>query len=185
MIFKHDIDEEVSLVLRDDSFIEPYVQIVQTNVEHLKPFSGWIPKNPEDFDEAKAGDYLKKYREAFANGNAFYLGILYKGQLVGEIGYNWINTEHKTCTVGYWLAKSATGKGLVHRALKELLYDAFVTRGLNRVVLEIASDNIPSQNVASRLGFTIEGTQREAEWLHDHFADMTTWSILKREYKPR
>lgn len=181
MIFTYKIDEEIELVLRDDSHAKRYVELVQNNLEHLSPYFSWATK---DFNEEAALDYIYSYKMNFANNKEFYLGILYKGQLCGEIGYNFINRIHKTCTIGYWVGKAFVRNGIISRVMKALLYDAFVTRGLNRVALEIAVENKPSQKVAESLGFTFEGINRQGEWLHDHFADMKIYSMIKQDYKP-
>jgi ribosomal-protein-serine acetyltransferase len=181
MIFSYKVDEEVELVLRDDSWAEVYSLLIENNLEHLRPFSAWIS---EGVNEEKAKEYLRNYRDAFASGDGvFYLGIVYKGQLAGEIGYNYITKDDKLCTIGYWLGKVFTGKGLVHRSLISLLKDAFDTRRLNKVILEIATDNLESQKVARSLGFINEGTLRQQAWLHDHFTDTRVFGMLKQEYE--
>jgi ribosomal-protein-serine acetyltransferase len=179
MQFSHRIDDKTELVLREQHHAEDYFKLIDNNREHLRYFSGWL--NAE-LDGSDAEAYLKDYRENFAAGKApFYFGIFYDGQPAGEIGYNTLS-EHKSTNIGYWLGKQYTGKGLVTKALKAMIADAFMIRGMNRVELGIAVENLPSQRVAEKLGFVREGIARQSEFLHDRFFDMVMYSKLKSEW---
>jgi RimJ/RimL family protein N-acetyltransferase len=62
--------------------------------------------------------------------------------------------------VGYWLAAGARGRGLTSAALQALSRWAFEELGLGRVELVTDPDNIASQRVAEKAGFTREGVLR-------------------------
>jgi ribosomal-protein-serine acetyltransferase len=179
VIFSHRIDETTELVLREQHHAWDYFKLINNNREHLRYFSGWL--HPE-IDGADAEKFLREYRENFAAGNHFYLGIFHNGQQAGEIGYNEFDFVHKRTNIGYWLGKQFTGKGLVIKALRAMLVDAFTVRGMNRVELTIAEENKSSHMVATKMGFVREGTLRQAEYLHDRFFDMVMYSKLKSEW---
>lgn len=179
MIFTHKVDDEVELVLRDDTFAEAYVNLLNSNYDHLKYF---YPAIEKDMSEEVAKERLKECRDKFANELGTHYGILYKGQLAGEVGYNFISDIHHYCTMGYWLGKSFTGKGIAIRAMRAMLKDAFLEKNLNRVMLEIAEGNMPSRNIAVKLGFTHEGTQRNSDWVGDRYESSMTFGLLKSEY---
>jgi RimJ/RimL family protein N-acetyltransferase len=62
------------------------------------------------------------------------------------------------------------------------LSDPFDTE-LNRIQARVATDNFQSQAVCDRAGFRKEGVLRQAEWLHNHYVDLTMNSLLKPEWK--
>jgi RimJ/RimL family protein N-acetyltransferase len=62
--------------------------------------------------------------------------------------------------VGYWLAPEARGRGLTTAALAALSRWGFDELGLGRVELVTDPDNIASQRVAEKAGFTREGVLR-------------------------
>ena len=63
-------------------------------------------------------------------------------------------------TLGYWLAAHGRGRGAATHAVRLLTGWALVTLGLQRIQLTCAPDNVASQAVAERCGFTREGVLR-------------------------
>ncbi|MGD9696409.1 MAG: GNAT family N-acetyltransferase [Thermoleophilia bacterium] len=58
--------------------------------------------------------------------------------------------------VGYWLAPGARGRGVATRAVRLIAGWAFDGLGLARLELTCVTDNLASQRVAERCGFTRE-----------------------------
>ena len=56
---------------------------------------------------------------------------------------------------------------------------------LHRVIVYAATENRRSRGVAERVGFTLEGIAREAEWLGDRFVDLALYSMLEQEWRQR
>ena len=50
---------------------------------------------------------------------------------------------------------------------------------LNRIELKCGTHNIKSKRVAEKLGFTLEGVLRQAEFLNGSFIDLNIYSLLK------
>jgi ribosomal-protein-serine acetyltransferase len=61
--------------------------------------------------------------------------------------------------------------------------DAIRDQDMNRVYIRCAEKNIPSKRIPEALGFKLEGVQREAEWLHDHFVNLEVYSLLAAEWR--
>ena len=87
--------------------------------------------------------------------------------------------------MGYWLAKSQTGRGLMTTAAKKLIREGFRQLDLNRIQARVATENYPSQAVCDRLGLKREGILRQAEWVNDHFVDLMMNSVLSGEWMAR
>ena len=72
---------------------------------------------------------------------------------------------------------------MTYDILMALIAFAFTRLGLNRVNLSTATGNTSSCAVAERLGFVLEGTSRQAEWLYDHFVDLQRYALLVEEWQ--
>jgi ribosomal-protein-serine acetyltransferase len=70
----------------------------------------------------------------------------------------------------------------VTKACRVLLDYAFNDLKLNRVDIYCAAENAKSRAVAERLGFTHEGTLREAQWVRERFVDLAVYGILASEW---
>ena len=64
-------------------------------------------------------------------------------------------------------------------AVKALIDEGFQHLELNRIQARVAT----SQAVCDRLGLKKEGVLRQAEWLYDHYVDLTMNSVLRTEWK--
>jgi len=69
------------------------------------------------------------------------------------------------------------------KACIAMIHHIFNDLHLNRVEIRCAVLNSKSRAIPERLGFSQEGTIREAEWLYDHFVDHIVYSLLAREWK--
>jgi ribosomal-protein-serine acetyltransferase len=101
------------------------------------------------------------------------------------VSFNSVEKLNRCATMGYWLAKLQTGRGLMTVAVKALISQGFQQLELNRVQARVATGNYPSQAVCDRSGLKKEGVLRQAEWLFDHYVDMTVNSILRSEWKEK
>ena len=107
------------------------------------------------------------------------------GRLVGTCGlFKW-NRGWKSCIVGYELARSAWGAGLMTEALSVVLAWGFEHMELNRVEAQVHPENAASTKLLATLGFVREGHLREAGfWLGQHH-DLLHFALLRREYLAR
>ncbi len=127
--------------------------------------------------------FIKHSLEKFAANNGLAAGIWFRGKLAGVIGLHWIDWANRSTYIGYWLAASQQGRGLVTRAGRALVDYAFVELGLNRVEIRCAVKNKKSRAIPERLGFEAEGINRQAEWLYDHYVDLVVYGLLISEYR--
>ena len=69
------------------------------------------------------------------------------------------------------------------RACRALVEVGFTRLDLNRIVIRAACGNDKSAAVPLRLGFTLEGTSRQAERLYDRYVDLRVYALLKEEWR--
>ncbi|MGY1826269.1 MULTISPECIES: GNAT family N-acetyltransferase [unclassified Blastococcus] len=80
------------------------------------------------------------------------------GAVVGRVTLNnVVRGAFQSCSLGYWVASAANGRGLATRAVGEMLRRAFGDLGLHRVEAGTLLHNAASQKVLERNGFTRYG----------------------------
>lgn len=103
-----------------------------------------------------------------------------------EVPAGWItlvisNWEHGLAEVGYALATSHQGRGLMERALRLLLDDLFGHTALERIEARCATDNRASQRVLEKAGFRREGLLRSYFRLHGRRVDNYLFAVLRED----
>ncbi|MCJ8297521.1 MAG: GNAT family N-acetyltransferase [Pseudomonadales bacterium] len=87
-----------------------------------------------------------------------------------EVGYHIFEGEHR-------------GKGYATQALGLFCDYIFQSTQVNRLELRIATENSPSEKIAIRQGFKLEGTHREAAYSKGKLHDMHTYALLRRQWQ--
>jgi RimJ/RimL family protein N-acetyltransferase len=102
------------------------------------------------------------------------------GELLGSVALVRVNFRHRRSEVGYWLARAARGHGHATRAVQLICAWGFRTLGLERVGLVAATENLASQRVAERAGFTREALLRSYMRGKLGREDMAAFVLLSR-----
>ncbi|MBZ4319272.1 GNAT family N-acetyltransferase [Streptomyces huiliensis] len=140
-----------------------------------------LPGKITDLESARA--YLRSYMDKTATDTGRLYGIRVHGKLVGSVMIRLMDVEQGTAEIGCWLEPTATGRGLVTRAVRHVIDWAVEERGLHRVEWRASTANEPSIAVARRLGMTKEGVLREL-FLHEgERHDIEVWSVLAPEWR--
>ena len=84
------------------------------------------------------------------------------GQLVIWCGFHSIDWKTRQCEIGFWVRKSAQGRGIATESTNALLRYAFGALGMRRVGITHSGGNEASRRVVEKLGFAAEGVQRLA-----------------------
>jgi ribosomal-protein-serine acetyltransferase len=115
-------------------------------------------------------------------GEGIHTGIWCEGALVGVIDLFKVDRANGSGEVGYWLAPSHRGRGVMTRCCAGLTDHALRVAGLNRVEIRTVVGNDDSEAIPRRLGFTLEGLLREAYWLYDGYKDVRVYGMLATEW---
>jgi ribosomal-protein-serine acetyltransferase len=106
------------------------------------------------------------------------MAIVEDGAIVGTIGFHRIDWENRATSIGYWIARSAQGRGTVTLAVRALVDHAFTSWGLHRIEIRAATANRRSRAIPERLGFCQEGTLREAGRVGERYHDLVVYAML-------
>ncbi|GAA2061985.1 GNAT family protein [Streptomyces albiaxialis] len=148
--------------------------------EHVGRFIG-LADAATDLDSARA--WLQSYTDKAAADTARLHGIWLEGKLVGGVLFRVFDAEQGMCEAGCWLEPSATGRGLVTRAVRILVDWAVYERGMHRVEWRVASGNAASIAVARRLGMRRDAVLRAHYLHHGVRQDIEVWSVLAPEWR--
>jgi diamine N-acetyltransferase len=101
---------------------------------------------------------------------------------IGVAGLTSIDLQNRSAEFSLYIGPEHQKKGYGAKALELLLYHGFEDMGLNRIWGEVFMGN-PAMRMFQKLGFKVEGVQRETYWKHGEFIDSHMISMLAREFK--
>jgi ribosomal-protein-serine acetyltransferase len=140
----------------------------------------WLPWVQFHTDPAASTRFAEACAADWDQGRALRFVIRERAHrtLAGLVGLESCVHLHRSCELGYWLRKDATGRGLMTEASRGALDFAFHHMCAHRVRVAAATDNHPSLAVISRLGFRFEGIARQAEWCDGRWLDHSVFALL-------
>ena len=177
-MFSSKIDNEIKLALVQESFAPMYVELVKENFTYLKQWLTWPPhcQNEQDF-----ASFIRKSLHDYADGKSMVCGIFFNEKLVGNVSFNTINHRLKKVEIGYWLAESVQGNGIMTRVCKKLIEIAFNELEMHKVEISAATENVASRAVCERLGMKLEGIISNSENLNGRIVDHAIYELHHTE----
>lgn len=144
----------------------------------------WSSAPWTSMDQAEA--MIVSDQRQLAEGQHLRLGLLRRdsGELVGTCSLFNLSAQCRRAEVGYGLARSAWGQGLVQEAVSALIDWAFgPALNLNRLEADIDPRNTASARSLERLGFQREGFLRERWIVGEEVSDTALYGLLQREWR--
>ncbi|MDX6543937.1 MAG: [ribosomal protein S5]-alanine N-acetyltransferase [Gaiellaceae bacterium] len=140
----------------------------------------WLPMIPFPYTEEDGREFISGQPERNAEG-AGNVGVFdaQTGALLGGCGFRTL--EAGRTEFGYWVASAERGRGIAPRALTLLGRWVVENTGAKRLQLHADVENIASQRVAEKAGFTREGVQRGWLEIRGERRDMVSYSLLAEE----
>jgi ribosomal-protein-serine acetyltransferase len=181
-ILKHTLSDEAELILLEERHTSDLYALTSANRAYLRRWLPWLDSTGTPWDTRA---FIQRGLRMTADNEGFNCGIWYQGRLCGMVGLHSLSAANRHVAVGYWLAETAQGKGLMTQACRVVVDHAFKALALNRVEIRCATSNVRSCAIPLRLGFVHEGVIRQAEWLYDHFVDHNLYSMLAVEWDGR
>lgn len=177
-----EVDEEV--VIREWTVADARLMLglIDANRQHLRRWHQWVD-NTRTVDDTRT--FLETASSPEYRARTIAGIVEFHGTAVGVLGLGGLDSANRAAEFGYWLAEEAQGKGIITRGCRALIETAFRERGIHRIVIRTAHDNVRSRAVAERLGFTMEGNQREAFLMQGGFRDVVVYSLLVHEWPVR
>lgn len=143
----------------------PWVEHTRTSDDTLAFIESSVARRDTSLGGDGGGDWILRHEDA---------GI------VGVLGLHAVRWSHRCTTIGYWIAGDFEGRGLVTRSVATVTRHLF-EHGLHRVEIRAMVENARSRAVATRCGFTLEGTHRAVEWMHGRPIDLAVFGRLSTD----
>ncbi len=173
------VDSEIELRLLKMSDAEDIYRTIDNQRSYLRT---WLPF----VDKTQHVDSIKEFVEFINNkpeeDSEFAFTIRKNDQFVGLIDIKTTDLLNRKTELGYWLSEDFQGQGIMTKAVERICEYAFDELQLNRVQIKCAVGNLPSKNIPKRLGFVLEGIERDGELMpNDEYVDLEIYSKLKAD----
>lgn len=179
-MFGFKVNDEVTLKILESREADALFKLIDQSRAYLAEWLPFVEYTNQVEDSQK---FIQAALQQFASGNGFHCGIWSESELVGVIGLHYIDTVNRKTSIGYYLGESHQKKGIMTQCTKAIIDYAFNELDLNRVEIRASVENIKSQAIPERLGFTKEGRLRSEERVQGRFTDSYVYSLLKSEWQ--
>jgi RimJ/RimL family protein N-acetyltransferase len=176
------VDGEVTLRPWSEDDLEAVVRCI--NDEEIATF---LDRVPQPYTPDDAHEWFETTAEAWRTGTSATFAIHVDGieGAVGGIGVHFLSELDEGCgEVGYWVGAEARGKGVATTATRAIARWAFdAVPALARIELRADVQNVASNRVAEKAGFTREGVLRAQRFnvRMGKRVDFVMWSLLREE----
>ncbi|KRP58182.1 GNAT family N-acetyltransferase [Pseudomonas trivialis] len=151
----------------------------KANRAHLKP---WEPRRDAEYftiDNARARVEQQVESMEAATSMFFLLLDNESGELLGRCNYtNIVRGVFQACNLGFSLAVSAQGQGLMRKTLQITNRYCFEQMALHRIMANHLPSNIRSERLLESLGFEREGCARAYLKIAGVWEDHTLRSLI-------
>lgn len=132
-----------------------------------------------------AGSPDSPYRVASPDDEflAFSVVELASGELAGEASLWGLDSHNRVAHLGMSLRPSFRGRGLGTDVVTVLCEYGFTARGMHRLQIDTLADNAAMIRAATRNGFVLDGTLREAVWVYGRFVDEVLYGLLAADWR--
>jgi RimJ/RimL family protein N-acetyltransferase len=116
----------------------------------------------------------------------FVICVAEDARPIGEVALTGIDRVNGSAEVGIFIGEPAEwGKGYGTDAVRAIVAFGFADQRLERIWLEVGTDNPRAIRSYEKAGFTREATLRHDRWEGDRFTDGHIMSILHDEWQSR
>lgn len=138
----------------------------------------------EHMDYDKVSEFIcNADKEKKENHNFNWAVVNADDEYMGTISLKHVNSQSKTAEYAISMRKTAQGGGYAKRATEQVLKMAFEEWNLNRVYLNVISDNVRAIRFYEKCGFVYEGEFRNHICIRGELKSLKWYAMLKSEYE--
>jgi len=154
---------------------------VEESSEHSYEFLPWC--HP-DYSREDAQAFVMSRQQAWDEQTDISFAIIDEASLLylGGTSVNHINWSHRFANIGYWVRKTALGRGIGAAALHLTAEYMFERTDLIRLEVVVSTDNEQGLAVAQEAGALDEGVLHDRIYLHGEEHDAHMFTFLKKDF---
>lgn len=139
---------------------ENSIDVYTFEKENREYFERNLPPRPANYFDPEGFKEITRELLTEQENHDIYMHIIrdVQGVMVGRSNLSVLENDQKTAELGYRIGENVTNLGYASEAVKLVLGKAFHTYGLNRIIAGTATDNLASQRVLLKNGFTLVGS---------------------------
>lgn len=174
-LFVENVFMEIRLVRQED--VEPLANYYTANAEHFRP---WEPIREHGYYDRKILLYrLAEYENQHTSGAAaHFIGLADEAVIAHCSLTNIIYGPFRACFMGYGVAKTHEGSGVMTQVVRTVIDHAFNELALNRIMANYMPENKRSARLLKKLGFTWEGYAEKYLRINDQWEDHVLTSLI-------
>lgn len=136
----------------------------------------------DQFPHPYSADDGKSFIEFATKDNPLHIfAIDINNQAAGGIGIHpQTGIQCKNAELGYWLAEPFWGKGIVTKAIAEMVDYGFTTWDIDRIFARPFGTNIASQRVLEKAGFVLEGKFKNTLFKNGEYLDELVYAVRRQ-----
>lgn len=171
------VDDQILMKEIDEGEVVNIFNAIDAERDYL---SKWLPFVEKTVDIEFTRGFVNSY--LYSDKKNVTFAIYFEHRFAGLIGLKDTDETNKKTEIGYWLSSGFQHKGVVTKCCKALIAYAFENMKMNRVQLKAGTENVRSRAVAERLGFELEGIERDGELHSRGYIDLAVYSLLKKDF---
>lgn len=168
------------LRLLEERHASALFKVVDRERAHLREWLPWVDATHTEEDSLS---FIRSVLEQFVTNHGFAAGVWNGERLAGTVGLHRIDWLNRRVEIGYWLSREFQGRGVMTDACRAVVTHLFGELDLNRVEIRCAVENTKSSAIPRRLGFTLDGKLRDAQFVNGRHHDLLVFGMLKRDWK--
>ena len=177
-MFRLPIEDNFDLRLLEPHHAEALLAAVDADRARLRVWLPWVD-GTRDVEDTRS--FIVGQLEKLARQEELTAGLFVDSRVAGVVGVR-LSPLGPTADIGYWIAGETEGRGFMTRAVRAVIDYLFFERGLHRVEIRCAVGNERSAAIPERLGFKLEGVERETQQLHGRFLDHNRYGLVRGEW---
>ncbi len=139
----------------------------------------WAPQTSVDTQE-----HLSRMLQSSHNAYNFVIAAKADGRYIGQLDMFRVDWKLRQGEIGMVIAsEEERGLGYGTEALSLLSRFAFQTLGLERIELEVHTENTAAIRCYEKAGFQLEGIKRHAYYNDGHFSNLAVMSLIRPDWQ--
>lgn len=141
---------------------------------------------PHPYRAREGFEFIRASRRHVRKGDTLPLVVTdaNDGRLLGGTGLHALDWADRRGELGYWIAPKDWGRGLAPEAAYAVCRLGFATLRLHRIQATVLAVNPRSARVLRKVGFRLEGREREHHRDGRRWVDVLRFGLLADELRP-